>query len=60
MKILKKLLEVILLVVCVISLMAACSEYPEHQFIWSMGWMTVMSVSAHILDRMGYFKRVVK
>ena len=57
MKLLKKLLEVILIVISVISLMAVCSEYPEHQFLWSMGWMSVLAVCAHILDRMGCLER---
>lgn len=53
MKAMKKILEVILLIIGAVALMAACSEYPEHQFPWSMGWMTVLAICAHFLDRMG-------
>ena len=57
MKAMKKLLEVVLLIIGAFALMAACSEYPEHQFPWSMGWMSVLAICAHILDRMGCIEK---
>lgn len=57
MKAIKKIVELLLLVVCAISFMAACSEYPEHQFIWSMGWMSLLAICARVLDKMGCFEK---
>ena len=57
MKAMKKLLEVILLAICVIAFLAVCAEYPEHQFLWSMGWLSLLAICSTILDRMGCFDR---
>lgn len=53
MKAIKKIIEIMLTIVCCISFCAALAEYPEHQFIWSMGWMGLMAVCIRILDKMG-------
>ena len=57
MKTMKKLLEIVLLAVCVVAFLAMCAEYPAHQFLWSMGWCSVLAVCARILDGMGCFKK---
>lgn len=58
-KVIKKTIEVILIIIACLSFILMCAERPDGSICltWSLGWLAALAVSATLLDRMGAFNR---
>lgn len=58
-KVVKKVVEVILTIIAVVSFILMTAERPDGSIslTWSLGWLSALVVSSIILDKMGVFKK---
>ena len=59
MKAIKKLVEVILIIIACLSIILMCAETPDGGICltWNLGWMAALAISTKLMDWMGAFEK---